>query len=137
MHHLDIKKSLNTFSNLLSANGQLLMWEPMGENPFINLFRALTPNARTEDEHPLTFDDLDYIKTVFPNTRTELHSLLSLLNMATCLLADLIKSPNLANASIDFLGKIDMKLGKLPVIRRLHWITIIKSKKNDISDPKT
>ena len=43
LHHLHIDTSLNTLSRLLSPNGQLLMFEPMGEKYFINIFRHFTP----------------------------------------------------------------------------------------------
>ena len=39
--------------------------EPLGHNPLINLYRRLTPNLRTVDEHPLMMQDLAAAKHHF------------------------------------------------------------------------
>ena len=62
LHHLDITKSIKELKRLLKTNGSLVFMEPLGTNPFINLYRKLTPGSRTIDEHPLVFKDFDFIK---------------------------------------------------------------------------
>lgn len=128
LHHLDIKTSLDTFARLLDQNGSLLMWEPMASNPFINLYRAFTPHLRTDDEHPLKFSDLSYIKKIFPNTRIEFHVLSSLLSIPVFFITSIFRVSTLGRYMADFLGRIDMFLGKIPFLKRFHWIVIIDSR---------
>lgn len=58
VHHLDIDTLLPEIRRLLKENGEAIFLEPLGTNPFINLFRKLTPRMRTVDERPLTRADL-------------------------------------------------------------------------------
>ena len=39
--------------------------EPLAHNPFINLFRKMTPSLRTDDEHPLRMRDLKLFEEYF------------------------------------------------------------------------
>ena len=54
LHHLNLNKSLNELKRILKKDGKIIFIEPMATNPFINLYRKFTPNARTSDEHPLS-----------------------------------------------------------------------------------
>jgi hypothetical protein len=51
--------------------------EPLGHNPFVNLFRRLTPRLRSEDEHPLLEADLDALREVFRDVRVDRFALLT------------------------------------------------------------
>ena len=55
LHHLDLKKACGEIARVLRAprRGRAIFVEPLGHNPVINLYRKLTPNMRTVDEHPL------------------------------------------------------------------------------------
>ena len=57
LHHLEINKCLDEIHRILKSKGSLLFIEPLGTNPIINLYRKLTPNARSKDEHPLIKKD--------------------------------------------------------------------------------
>lgn len=128
LHHLDIEKSLARFRQLLSKEGKLLMWEPMGENPFINIFRRLTPRLRSPDEHPLRFRDLARIRQLFPRTRVELHTFSSLAVIPFAMLAHYKNQlAPLKSTMSSLLGRLDMALGKLPFVKRMHWIVIIEA----------
>ena len=63
LHHLDLSKCMLELNRLLRINGSIVFMEPLGTNPLINLYRKLTPNSRTADEHPLTPKDFYFIKT--------------------------------------------------------------------------
>ena len=52
LHHLELEKCLNEIRRILKKDGEIIFIEPMGTNPFINLYRLLTPKSRSEDEHP-------------------------------------------------------------------------------------
>jgi ubiquinone/menaquinone biosynthesis C-methylase UbiE len=54
LHHLDIEKSLKEVKRVLKKGGRSVFIEPLGMNPFINLFRHLTPSRRTPDEKPFS-----------------------------------------------------------------------------------
>ena len=63
LHHLELAQALPNIRSITNDNGgQVIFYEPMGTNPFINLFRSLTPKLGSPDEHPLTFDDLKFIE---------------------------------------------------------------------------
>ena len=53
IHRLDTRQASREVSRVLRPGGHAVFWEPMGTNPAIGLYRKLTPNARTVDEHPL------------------------------------------------------------------------------------
>ncbi len=124
LNHLDYEVVIPTLKSLIDKNGKIIMLEPMGTNPFINIFRNFTPKLRTKDEHPLHFRDLGYIKEVFPKSKFELHSIVSLgmipltLFLSKKFLVKLIKP----------LGKIDLFLAKIPIIKRLSWLVLIDAR---------
>jgi len=65
LHHLDLDRALSETCRVLSTRGIAIFAEPLGHNPFINLFRKLTPRLRTTDEHPLLKKDLVKIESYF------------------------------------------------------------------------
>jgi SAM-dependent methyltransferase len=58
LHHLDLDKAYSGIARVLRPGGRAVFLEPLGHNPAINLYRRLTPQLRTEDEHPLLMRDL-------------------------------------------------------------------------------
>lgn len=79
LHHLDLEKALSEVCHVLKADGVAIFAEPLGHNPFINLFRKLTPDLRTVDEHPLRKEDLENIKSYFKSAEFHYFDLFSLL----------------------------------------------------------
>ena len=69
IHHLNVDTSLKEIKRVLKPGGKLTVLEPLGTNPIINLYRWLTPNSRTTDEHPLIETDLRTFKEYFPESR--------------------------------------------------------------------
>jgi SAM-dependent methyltransferase len=65
LHHLDLRKSLSEIARTLRPGGKAIFIEPLGHNSLINLYRKITPNLRTEDEHPLLTEDLELMKSYF------------------------------------------------------------------------
>ena len=64
---------------VLQPGGHAIFIEPLGHNPFINLYRKFTPTIRSEDEHPLLVKDLEMIKNLFPKVEVRYYYLASLL----------------------------------------------------------
>ena len=67
LHHLNLNKSLKELSRMLKKGGIMLFAEPMATNPIINIYRKFTPKARSVDEHPLVFQDIKLIESMFKN----------------------------------------------------------------------
>ncbi len=65
LHHLDLSRSLAEIARVLKPGGSAIFIEPLGHNPVINLYRKLTPNFRTPDEHPLLVADFAEIHRHF------------------------------------------------------------------------
>ena len=130
LHHLELDKALPTLVEITERNGKVIMWEPMGTNPAFNLFRMLTPRIRTPDEHPLNFSDLKEIKRFFPGSTFSFHALTALAAVPLAMLP-FTKAHQLSSRASRLLGKLDEKLGRIPFIKRLHWIVIISAKHQD------
>ena len=59
IHHLDIDRSFEEIARVLRPNGTAMFWEPLGHNLLLKIYRRMTPDARTPDEHPLVRGDFD------------------------------------------------------------------------------
>jgi ubiquinone/menaquinone biosynthesis C-methylase UbiE len=117
LHHLDVEKAYKEMTRVLKPEGKAIFLEPLGHNPFINLFRRFTPHLRTKNEHPLIKKDLELVKTYFNNVSLEFY-------VFTPLLVFFI--PSLAFK----LNKFDKHIFKiLPKSRYLAWQCIIKLSK--------
>jgi SAM-dependent methyltransferase len=79
LHHLDVERALREVRRILAPDGRAVFLEPLAHNPLLRLGRAITPSARTEDEHPLTEDDWRLCASIFPGLR---HHELELLSIA-------------------------------------------------------
>lgn len=126
LHHLDLNKILPVMKRLTQkTKGKVIMMEPMGTNPILNLFRKLTPKLRSPDEHPLIFKDLDLIRHYFPKTEYSFHTLSALLVIPLGIIP-LHIFRKLCKSIAIFLGKVDEKLlCKIPIVKRLSWNVII------------
>jgi SAM-dependent methyltransferase len=65
LHHLELDRAYSELARVLRPGGLAVFMEPLGHNPLINLYRRLTPNLRTVDEHPLMMQDLAAAKQHF------------------------------------------------------------------------
>jgi ubiquinone/menaquinone biosynthesis C-methylase UbiE len=66
LHHLELRTALVELRRILRPGGSAMFNEPMWHNPILRIGRALTPGARTPDEHPLTVDDWKLCAEIFP-----------------------------------------------------------------------
>jgi len=112
LHHLNLKKTVKEIERLLRKDGSLFFIEPLGTNPIINLYRKFTPNARSDDEHPLTFSDIRYFESLLDKVKIHYYGFLTLIFLP------LYKSPK--NSKIfSFLSKIDKILFTIPFFKFL------------------
>ncbi|MGA2409790.1 MAG: class I SAM-dependent methyltransferase [Candidatus Binataceae bacterium] len=54
LHHLEYERALQEVYRILKVGGIAIFAEPLLDNPAAKLWRALTPEARTIDERPLS-----------------------------------------------------------------------------------
>ena len=77
-HHVDIKATLLKLKPYLNEGGMLISWDPLAYNPIINVYRKIAMGVRTEDEHPLTRNDIKLFKQNFSDVKTEYYWLTAL-----------------------------------------------------------
>jgi 2-polyprenyl-3-methyl-5-hydroxy-6-metoxy-1,4-benzoquinol methylase len=65
LHHTDLEKTAWQLHRVLSPGGAAFFLEPLAHNPFLNLFRRLTPWRRTPTEKPLSVGDLRIFRKHF------------------------------------------------------------------------
>jgi ubiquinone/menaquinone biosynthesis C-methylase UbiE len=67
LHHLDLSQAFPELQRILAPGGKILCVEALDYNPFIKLYRQLTPDMRTEweKEHILSLKDVDFAKKFF------------------------------------------------------------------------
>ncbi len=123
LHHLDLNAAFREIRRVLKPGGKAYFIEPLGHNPFINLYRKLTPSLRTVDERPLRLPELQASVTQFSRMDQEFFYFLGLISFFLKLI---INSPALFSKSLDILVIADGYLLKmLPFLRRYCWSTLI------------
>ena len=119
LHHLDLSKAYGELARTLKPDGSAIFIEPLGHNPFIQLYRWLTPKLRTADEHPLMMRDLELCRRYFDGIETRHYHLFSLLA---------VPFRNVAGFAslLTLVENLDQLLFKLcPPLRRCSWMVIL------------
>jgi SAM-dependent methyltransferase len=120
LHHLDIERAYREISRLLRPGGYAIFVEPLGYNPFINLYRRFTPSLRTPDEHPLLRRDLELAERYFADVKITYYYL-------TTLLALPVARTSLGALAIRAGNAVDRALFRwVPVLQPLAWYTVIE-----------
>jgi SAM-dependent methyltransferase len=118
LHHLDLSFAFPELRRILRPGGKILAVEALDYNPAIKLYRALTPDMRTEWEkaHILSLRDVDFARRFFDVEDIHYWHVVGYLGG---------KIPSLLPA----LDGIDRVLEKIPYINRMAWIfTFVMSK---------
>lgn len=124
LHHLNLTKALPEVARVLRPGGVAVFKEPLGHNPWINLYRRLTPHLRTEDEHPLLMKDLNLMRAHFGRVESRFFHLLSLLAFP------FRKLPGFPFL-LERLDNADRTLFNfLPVTQRFAWIVVLSLSKS-------
>lgn len=125
LHHLDVGRALDEITRVLVPGGRLIMVEPLGHNPVLNLYRRATPSQRTADEHPLRTTDLDEVRSRFDEVDVQPFHLLSLASLA------LLRWDQF-DAALHRLDRADRALFRsVPAAGRLAWMVVV-----DASNPR-
>ncbi len=125
LHHLDIDKAYTEIARTLKPGGCAVFLEPLGHNPMINLYRRLTPDLRTEDEHPLLVGDIERAGKYFSSVEAKYFHLFSLLA---------VPFRNLRGGKLimRMLNSIDQFVFRaFPSIRKFAWMVVLT-----MSEPK-
>ncbi len=123
LHHLDLQKTADEIYRVLKKDGKAYFLEPLRHNPFINIFRKLTPHMRSKDEFPLHINDFKLFKTKFSNFEHEEYYLFTLLAFFWFFI---IKNKKLFLFTRDVLFKFDSIFLKLfPFLKRYCWYSIL------------
>lgn len=111
LHHLDLSCALPELKRVLKPGGKILAVEALDYNPFIKLYRNLTPSMRTEWEksHILSLKDVRYAETLFSVGEIKYWHITSIL------------TPHLERLR-GFFDKLDTTLTRIPYVQRMAWI---------------
>lgn len=111
LHHLDLHYSFPELHRILKPGGKIMCIEALDYNPFIKLYRKMTPGMRTEWEkdHILSLKDVHYAENFFKVTDIQYWHILSILSPYISPLAP-------------FLVALDNLLTKIPLIQLMSWI---------------
>jgi SAM-dependent methyltransferase len=118
VHHLDTRQSAQEVSRVLRPGGNAVFAEPTGSNPLINLYRKMTPNARTPDEHPLVTTDLKIMRQYFRSVETTYFGLTTLAAMP-------LRTMNMGTMVRGLFEAIDTGIFAVPGLNRLAWSCLI------------
>jgi SAM-dependent methyltransferase len=119
VHHLDTAACAREVSRVLRPGGHAIFWEPLGLNPLINVYRWMTPSARTADEHPLLPRDIRLLREHFASVELEFYGLASLAAVP-------FRNSGAGQMAKRALELVDDAVFLLPGIRFLAWYSIIR-----------
>lgn len=120
IHHLDTESAFRETARVLKPGGLAVFIEPLGHNPFINLYRRLTPQMRTEDENPLLMSDIEVSQRYFGNVNTDFQHI-------TSILSAFVPGNRLHAISFQLLNGFDKLIIKsLPFTKKYSWMALIR-----------
>lgn len=141
LHHGDINKMVSEGNRVLKKGGIAVYLEPLHYNPVINVYRKLANSVRTDDEHPLTKEDINFVSKNFSKFEHREFQLFTLLIFVWFFIGEKLH-PNNARywKKIVWDGKryekvfrvlqsIDNVILKITPLRKYCWVTVLKGVK--------
>jgi ubiquinone/menaquinone biosynthesis C-methylase UbiE len=122
LHHLKLEKCIEEINRILKKDGKMVFMEPLGTNPLINIYRKMTPNSRSEDEHPLINSDFKFLNKKFNDVEIKYYGFLTLIFFP------FYKFPEKSKI-FSFLASFDQLLFKIKFMRLFAWSVLIVGKK--------
>ncbi len=120
IHHLDLEKSFTEIKRVLKPGGKAIFYEPLGHNMLINQYRKVTPQMRTEDEHPLLMKDITLARQHFKNLNINFYHL-------STLAAVPLRNTFLFDPFLRFLNATDQLIFSLfPFMKKQAWFCILE-----------
>jgi ubiquinone/menaquinone biosynthesis C-methylase UbiE len=65
LHHVDILATIMEVKRVLKKGGKFVCWDPLKDNPLINIYRQKAKSVRTVCEHPLSWSEVQTIQNSF------------------------------------------------------------------------
>lgn len=131
LHHiLNYEELIPEILRVLKPGGRAFFNEPLGINPFINLYRILTPKSRTVDERPLSYKDILLIKKIAPSLKCHFYEFLTLLSKPFILM----KQYRFANKIEAVFLKTDRRLlstkrKSVTFLQKMAWFVVLEFQK--------
>jgi len=120
LHHLALAPAFEELARTLRPDGRAVFIEPLGHNPLINLYRRLTPELRTRDEHPLRAADLRLARRFFGRVEVRCFHFFSLLAVPW-------RRSRWFAAALRRLDRLDQAvLSAWPALGRYYWTCVIR-----------
>ncbi|HJT19245.1 MAG TPA: class I SAM-dependent methyltransferase [Nitrospira sp.] len=127
LHHTDVGLVEGEIARVLKPGGRALFIEPLAHNPFLRLFRMLTPERRTPTEQPLTIAQVRRFVGRFGHGGFRGYHLLSIVPPG---LFWATGSRTLFRCTMPITQRIDRGLLALaPWMRRYCWMVMIDVRK--------
>jgi ubiquinone/menaquinone biosynthesis C-methylase UbiE len=124
LHHLVLENAYAELARIMKPEGHAVFIEPMGHNPVINFYRRLTPEMRTEDEHPFTKSDVMFAGKYFRRVNADYFNIFTLLTIP-------LRNTKLFRPLFHFFHAIDQLIITLiPPLRYWAWVVVL-----DLSEP--
>jgi SAM-dependent methyltransferase len=123
LHHIDLNKVIPHIHRVLKPSGYAIFAEPLGCNPFLNIYRKLTPQYRTPDETPLRLDEFSNYLKDFKYFAHREYYLLSLIPLfLTNLKFFKLKPQGLQR----FMALDSWLFNRIPFLRKWAWYSILR-----------
>lgn len=127
LHHTDVSLVEQEIRRVLKPGGRGIFIEPLAHNPFLRLFRLMTPARRTPTEQPLTVDQIRRLISRFREGRFRGFHLLSIVPPG---LLWATGNRALFQRTMGVTQTLDRwLLGIAPPLRRYCWMTLIDVRK--------
>lgn len=121
LHHTELGTVVSELYRVLKKGGKAFFMEPLGHNPFLNIYRRLTPRYRSTDEKPLMMSDFDLFHSF--HVYHEGHHLTTLM---AGFLGGILKNKRIYERMFKVTLQIDRFLLRVfPLLSKYCWYTII------------
>ena len=142
IHHVtDRDRLFQEIHRVLKPQGHFFAYDPLAYNPAINVYRRMASEVRSQDERPITFQEMARAKRYFRSVRHREFWILTLALFLKYYMLDRVH-PNQDRYWKRALKETprrlwwwyplyaaDTILTRLPVVRRLAWNTVIWAQK--------
>jgi len=123
LHHTDVSMVEQEIKRVLKPGGRAIFIEPLAHNPFLRLFRMLTPGRRTPTEQPMTVGQIQRLVGCFSRGGFRGFHFLSIVPPGLLLATG---SRALFQRTMGMTQMIDRwLLAAAPPLRRFCWMTLI------------
>jgi len=123
LHHLDLEKSYSELARVLRPGGRAIFKEPLGYNLLLNAYRAVTPSARTPDEHPLLRPDFDLARRYFSKVDLQFFGLTTLASVP-------LRNTRIGESAYRLAASFDRVLTRFPGMRWQAWYVLMIMEKD-------